>query len=60
MKSPRAKAEKAGLAKVSRCKMQTAMIAHDLAAFWKVRRAERNGLRDCRRAICNLTMVERS
>jgi hypothetical protein len=39
--------------------MQTAMIPHDLAAFWKVRRADRNGLRDWRRAICNLTMIAR-
>jgi hypothetical protein len=55
MKSPRANAEKPALPNVLKCKMQTAMIARDLAAFWKARRAERNGLSDCRRAICNPT-----
>jgi len=35
------------------CKMQTAMIRHDLIAFWKAGRAERNGLSGCDSANCN-------
>jgi len=36
------------------CKMQTAMIAHDLIGIHESRRANGNGLHFCERATCNV------
>jgi hypothetical protein len=52
-KSPRANAKNAAMPGISMCKMQTALIPHDLIAVHKLEYANGNALRDQSTAICN-------